>query len=94
VSAPEGRSRHPGLARALRTTTVLTLALALAGSTIGGDVGTAAGTAMVALLIAAPTGRVAWLGVRWFRKGDRRFALRAAALVAVVAGAAGVALLV
>lgn len=44
--------------------------------------------ATVALLIAAPVLRVAWLGVRWWRLGDRRFALVAAALIGVVALAA------
>ena len=44
--------------------------------------------ATVALLLAMPVVRVAWLGVRWWRLGDRRFALVAAALLAVVALAA------
>ena len=44
--------------------------------------------ATVALLLAIPVVRVAWLGVRWWRLGDRRFALVAAALLAVVALAA------
>lgn len=44
----------------------------------------AAGVAMVVVLIAAPVGRVAWLLVRWLRRGDRRFALAAVALLAVM----------
>jgi hypothetical protein len=35
-------------------------------------------------LIAAPIGRVVWLLVRWLRRGDRRFALAAVALLAVM----------
>jgi len=44
--------------------------------------------ATVALLIAAPVLRVGWLGVRWWRLGDRRFAAVALALIGVVALAA------
>jgi hypothetical protein len=43
---------------------------------------------MVALLIAVPVLRVGWLGLRWVRRGDRAYALRALLLVVVVAGAA------
>ena len=44
--------------------------------------------ATVALLLAIPVARVGWLGVRWWRLGDRRFALVAVALLAVIAAAA------
>ena len=39
----------------------------------------------VGVLLAIPVVRVGWLGVRWWRLGDRRFALVAAALLGVVA---------
>ena len=44
--------------------------------------------ATVAMLLAAPLLRIAWLGVRWWRLGDRRFAFVAAGLLGVVALAA------
>lgn len=42
----------------------------------------------IGLLLAIPVVRVGWLGVRWWRLGDRRFALVAAGLLAVIALAA------
>jgi hypothetical protein len=39
---------------------------------------------MVAVFVAAPLGRVIWLMVRWQRRGDWRFALVGAVLLAVV----------
>jgi hypothetical protein len=44
-----------------------------------------AAVVMVAVFVAAPIGRVVWLMVRWLRRGDWRFALVGAALLAVVA---------
>jgi len=44
-----------------------------------------AGVVMVAVLIAAPLGRIVWLLVRWLRIGDWRFALVGAVLLGVVA---------
>lgn len=41
--------------------------------------------ATLAVLLAVPLVRVAWLAVRWFRLGDRRFSLVAVALLAVAA---------
>lgn len=43
------------------------------------------GRLMVAVLVLAPVGRVAWLGVRWARRRDWRFTAAAAVLLAVVA---------
>jgi hypothetical protein len=51
-----------------------------------------AASAMVALLVGAPAGRVAWLTVRWLRLGDRRFAAWGLGLLAVLAAGALVAL--
>lgn len=48
------------------------------------------GIALVVSLVVAPVGRVLWLMVRWLRRGDRRFALAALALLLVM----GVALVV
>ena len=49
---------------------VLCLAALLGGERLGG----AGAAGMLALLVAIPLVRVAWLVVRWFRRGDRRFA--------------------
>jgi hypothetical protein len=95
TSPPSPRSpeqRFAGLARSLRVATVLTAVAALTGTLVGGDVGTVAGVVVVVLVVAAPVVRVAWLGARWYRRGDRRFAAAAAALLGVVAAAAVLAL--
>jgi len=44
-----------------------------------------AAVVMVAVFVAAPIGRIVWLMVRWLRRGDWRFALVGATLLAVVA---------
>jgi hypothetical protein len=41
--------------------------------------------AAVAVLLVVPLIRVAWLAIRWFRRGDLRFALVALGVLAVVA---------
>jgi hypothetical protein len=74
---------------------VLTLAVAAVSALVAvvttGDASRAAGTASLVAVIAAPLGRSLWLGVRWLRKGDRRFALVAAAVLAIVAAGGAVA---
>lgn len=45
------------------------------------------GVALVVSLVVAPVGRVLWLMVRWLRRGDRRFALAAVALLLVMGAA-------
>jgi hypothetical protein len=47
------------------------------------------GRLMVAALIVAPIGRLAWLFVRWLHRGDRRYALAVVALWTIM----GIALL-
>jgi hypothetical protein len=93
----ERRRRRPGWVqdprgerqRALVVALVLTLAagavLALTAVVTTGETSRAAGTASVVAVVAAPLGRTLWLGVRWLRKGDRRFALVAAAVLVIVA---------
>jgi hypothetical protein len=44
-----------------------------------------AATVMVAILVAAPLGRVVWLAVRWARRRDWRYVAVAGVLLAVVA---------
>lgn len=63
---------------ALAAMTISALAL------IGGQIGRIAGGAILALLIGAPLLRIALLVVHWWRLPDRRFALVALGLLAVV----------
>lgn len=52
---------------------------------LGGErLADASGAGMIGLLILVPLVRVAWLGGRWWIRGDRRFALVALFVVAVV----------
>ena len=73
-----GRQRR--LARFLRVAAYATFALAAAALVLPGEAGTAAGTLVVAVLVGVPLVRLGWLGHRWLRKGDRRFAVVAAVL--------------
>jgi hypothetical protein len=79
------RPDAPALARALAWARTAALVLALAGLLLPSPARGMAGGALIVLLVTAPLGRVAWLGWRWWRAGDRRFARSAAALLALVA---------
>jgi hypothetical protein len=48
-------------------------------------VGTAASAIAVSIVVAVPLIRVAWLAIRWYRRGDRRYAAVAAGLLLIVA---------
>jgi len=77
--------RQRALATYLRVALALAFVLGLAAVALPDDWGEeVAGVAMVVVLVAAPIGRVVWLLLRWLRRGDRRFALAAAALLAVM----------
>ena len=92
VPHPWWPHRQAALARAGRVAVVAVLVAAALAALLPDEAGSAAGALMVGLLVAAPLVRVAWLGIRWARKGDRRFALVAAGLLAVVATGTVVAL--
>jgi len=77
-----GRQRV--LATYLRVCLASTLVLAAVASVAPEEWSHRIGRAMLVVLIAAPVGRVLWLLVRWLRRGDRRFALAAVALLAVM----------
>ena len=62
---------------------------ALAGLILPDPVGTAASAVAVTVVVAAPLLRVAWLALRWYIRGDRRYAAVAASLL-VVAGTGSV----
>lgn len=51
------------------------------------------GTALMAVVVATPLLRTVWFAVRWARRGDRRFALVAVGVLAVVAAGVVAALL-
>ncbi len=78
-----GRQRR--LLRFLVVAVVAAAGAAVLALVVPGSVGQAAAVVAVAIVIVAPLVRVAWLASRWFRKGDRRFALAAVAVLAVVA---------
>ncbi len=87
ASLPSGE-RFQTLIRFLRVVLVVAVALAVAGVFVDG-----AARAMVVVVIAAPLVRVAWLGVRWVARGDRRYGVVAAGLLAVILVAALLAVL-
>lgn len=87
----EGRQRR--LVRFLQAAAIAVLVLAVLSLVLPGDAGRLAADAMVAVVIATPVARVAWLLARWVRRRDLRFAYAAAALLFVVGAGAAFALL-
>jgi hypothetical protein len=80
------------MVRFLWVSVAVVAALAIGALVIpAGDLRDRVAVAAFAALIAAPVVRVGWLGVRWLRLGDPRFALVAGGLVLVVILAALVA---
>ena len=85
------RVRYERIIRALRITIRVTLFAALIATVVPGEVGRTASAAAVALVIAAPLLRVAWLAYRWWRWGDRAYASVAATLLVVVGAGTAIA---
>ena len=83
VRRPE-RVRYERMIRVLRFLSRVAIAAALAGMLLPDPVGQAASATAVTVVVAAPLIRVAWLAVRWYRRGDRRYAAVAAALLLIV----------
>lgn len=77
----QGRQRF--LVRFLQVSLGVVLALAVAALVVPEGWEVRLATAALVVLIATPLARVAWLGVRWIRVGDHRFAAVAGALLAV-----------
>jgi len=72
--------------------TAVVFTLALVALLAPDDLGTAMGWAAVGALIFVPLVRVGWLVERWRRKRDWRFVAVGLVLMAIIAGAAVVAL--
>lgn len=70
---------------------VLVAILAVGGLILPEDQARPVGVAMVVVLIVVPVVRVGWLAIRWFRRGDLRFALCGVALLTLMAGALAIA---
>jgi hypothetical protein len=80
-----GPFRYARMITMLRFLTKVAFVAALAGVVLPDPVGTMASGVAVTVVIAAPLLRVAWLALRWYLRGDRRYAAVAAALLLVVA---------
>jgi hypothetical protein len=87
-----GPFRYARMIGMLRFLTKLAFAAALAGLLLPGPAGTVSSGVAVVIVIAAPLLRVAWLAIRWYLRGDRRYAAVAAALLIVVGSGSVVAL--
>lgn len=74
----------PATAVALRWITRLVVVLTGVGLVVPGDAGRSIAWLVALTLIAVPVLRVLWLGARWFRRGDRRYAAAADLLAVVV----------
>ena len=88
----EEQVRYERMIAALRFCTWLAFVVALAGLLVPDPVGQAASAMAVAIVVAVPLLRVAWLAVRWYLRGDRRYAAVAASLLLVVASGSVIAL--
>jgi hypothetical protein len=75
----------------LHVATLLLFVAALLGL-VPGPLGTIGAVGAVTVTIATPVLRVAWLAVRWVRRGDIRYAACAAGLVLVVLSGSVIAL--
>lgn len=88
---PRGRGRR--LIRPLRLATTTAAVAAAAAVVLPGRPSVMAGTLVLAVVIAGPLGRVAFLAGRWWQLDDRPYAGRAAGLLVVVTAGAVIALL-
>ena len=99
LSRPVIDLRRSGPFRYARMTAMLgflirvAMASALAGVLLPQPVGKAASAAAVTVVVAAPLLRVGWLAIRWYIRGDRRYAAVAGGLLLVVGTGSVVALL-
>ncbi|MCA1846064.1 MAG: hypothetical protein LC792_23300 [Actinobacteria bacterium] len=87
------RIRYERMIHALQLLSRVAFGAALAGVFLPDPVGPVASATAVAVVIAVPLIRVAWLAIRWYRRGDRRYAAVAAGLLLIVGAGSLLALL-
>ena len=83
--------RQHQLVVGLQVSLALVVVTAVVGLVAPGSAGSTAATVGVAVLVAAPLGRVAWLSLRWIRRHDLRFAAAGVALLTIAAAASALA---
>jgi hypothetical protein len=88
----EERVRYERIGWTLGFFTWVALGAAVTGLLAPDPIGTAASAVAVCVVAGTPLVRVAWLAVRWHRRGDRRYAAVAAALLLIVGTGAALAL--
>lgn len=90
MTAPMGPPHDPRVGRQRRLLVFLRVALAavallgVVDLLLPADAKEGPATVMVGALVAIPAVRILWLVVRWFGKGDRRFAVAGLVLLAVM----------
>lgn len=77
--------RYRPLTRALEWALACCALLAVLATVVPDPYGRWLGIAVVVLLVTAPLARVIWFVVRWFRRGDTRFALVGCGVLVVIA---------
>jgi hypothetical protein len=87
-----GPFRYARMTAMLRFLIKAAFVAALAGVVLPQPLGTAASALAVAIVVAAPLLRVGWLAIRWYLRGDRRYAAVAASLLVVVGSGSVIAL--
>jgi len=83
VRRPE-QVRYGRMIGVLGVLTRVAFVAALGGLLLPDPVGPAASALAVAIVIATPLLRVLWLALRWYLRGDRRYAAVAASLLLIV----------
>lgn len=83
---PDPRAgRFDQVVRGLQVAMVLVAVAAVLGDVLHGPAGRAAEWVLLAVLVAVPVVRVLWFVVRWFRRGDPKFALVGIGVLVVMA---------
>lgn len=77
--------RYRPVTRALRWAVAAVAVLAAAAVLVPDPAGAWFGVALVTVLIGAPLVRVLWFVVRWFRRGDPRYAFVGIGVLVVIA---------
>lgn len=85
---PDPRAgRFDQVVRGLQVAVLVVALAALLGDVLHGSAGQAAGWVLLATLVTAPVVRVLWFVVRWFRRGDPKYAfVGIGVLVVMLAG--------